>query len=278
MRFDLKPGEHAVFVSEAATVDGAAFRIRKEGLEIRDAVAIQMVDQSLVAILVRAELNGSIVENTVRTGAGTINIDACRVSVESSEVVDQSSGDWTVGNAHEGYKRPGRSMFTHSPKERNGPANPAGRWPPNQILVHGPDCVCNGTKKVHPKEGHRPNPVQQQADGRIQFNTKEPGYQKISYTAEDGKETVADWDCQPGCPVVALDQQSGDRPGCTSPSDAQPESIFRPGQGGYQKQGPIYGDKGGASRFYRQTQSIDDLIWYLADLVGSVGRVVWVDA
>ena len=48
-----------------------------------------------------------------------------------------------------------------------------------------------------------------------------------------------------------LDEQSGNRPGCTSPSDAVgSDSIFRPNQGGYQKQGPIYGDVGGASRFF----------------------------
>jgi DNA modification methylase len=48
-----------------------------------------------------------------------------------------------------------------------------------------------------------------------------------------------------------LDEQSGNRPGCTSPSDAVgSDSIFRPNQGGYQKQGPIYGDSGGASRFF----------------------------
>jgi len=48
-----------------------------------------------------------------------------------------------------------------------------------------------------------------------------------------------------------LDEQSGERPGCKSPSAAVgSESIFRPGQGGYQRQGPIYGDTGGASRFF----------------------------
>ena len=48
-----------------------------------------------------------------------------------------------------------------------------------------------------------------------------------------------------------LDEQSGNRPGCTSPSDAiGSDSIFRPNQGAYQKQGPIYGDNGGASRFF----------------------------
>ena len=49
---------------------------------------------------------------------------------------------------------------------------------------------------------------------------------------------------------AALDAQTGDRPGCKSPSSAKPLSKFRPGQGAYQSQGPIYPDNGGASRFF----------------------------
>lgn len=64
-------------------------------------------------------------------------------------------------------------------------------------------------------------------------------------------ETVEAWECVGGCPVADIDQQSGERPGCKVPSSAVgPESIFRPGQGGYQTQGPIYPDTGGASRFF----------------------------
>ena len=47
-----------------------------------------------------------------------------------------------------------------------------------------------------------------------------------------------------------LDRQSGERPGCRSRSGAKPESKFRPGQGKYMPQGPIYPDAGGASRFF----------------------------
>jgi len=47
-----------------------------------------------------------------------------------------------------------------------------------------------------------------------------------------------------------LDKQSGERPGCRSRSNAKPESKFRPGQGEYMPQGPIYPDTGGASRFF----------------------------
>jgi len=47
-----------------------------------------------------------------------------------------------------------------------------------------------------------------------------------------------------------LDKQSGERSGCGSHSSAKPKSKFRPGQGEYMPQGPIYPDTGGASRFF----------------------------
>ncbi len=42
-----------------------------------------------------------------------------------------------------------------------------------------------------------------------------------------------------------------DRPSCNSPSAAKPQSKFRPNQGNYQPQGPIYpGEHGSAARFF----------------------------
>lgn len=56
--------------------------------------------------------------------------------------------------------------------------------------------------------------------------------------------------CVDECPVKMLDEQSGNRPGCTSPSDATPTSKYRANQGNYMPQGQIYPDTGGASRFF----------------------------
>lgn len=65
----------------------------------------------------------------------------------------------------------------------------------------------------------------------------------------------------------SLDEQSGDRPSTgNSPSTAVgSESIFRPNQGGYQKQGPIYNDASGASRYFKNVK--EDLVSYLRDLI-----------
>ena len=53
--------------------------------------------------------------------------------------------------------------------------------------------------------------------------------------------------------VISLDVQSGNRPSTGNyPSNAQSQSLYRPNQGSYQKQGTLYSDGGGASRFFKQ--------------------------
>jgi ferredoxin len=70
---------------------------------------------------------------------------------------------------------------------------------------------------------------------------------------ENGEEEVPVYECMEGCPVKALDEQSGNRPSTGNhPSSAVGESNYRPGQGAYQKQGQLYSDSGGASRFFAQ--------------------------
>lgn len=87
-----------------------------------------------------------------------------------------------------------------------------GRWPPNLVLSH--------SALVDPESG-----------------------EILGDACADG--------CVEGCVVAELDQQSGDRPVARTPSQAVGSvSIYRPGQGGYQRQGPLHQDSGGASRFY----------------------------
>ena len=59
--------------------------------------------------------------------------------------------------------------------------------------------------------------------------------------------------------AVSLDEQSGNRPSTGFyPSNAQSQSLFRPNQGSYQKQGTLYSDDGGASHFFKQFEKEDN--------------------
>ena len=69
-------------------------------------------------------------------------------------------------------------------------------------------------------------------------------------------ETVANWVCEPGCPVARLDEQSGVLKSGALPStqytegDRDNSSMFA-GDGVFTHQG-YKADTGGASRFYKQ--------------------------
>jgi hypothetical protein len=90
-----------------------------------------------------------------------------------------------------------------------------------------------------------------------------------------GVSTVDAWLCVPGCPVADLDDQSGARPSTGPyPSSTSVESIYRPGQGAYQAQGPLYDDKGGASRYFKQVQKGGSLDHFQADLIGYLTTMI----
>jgi len=78
---------------------------------------------------------------------------------------------------------------------------------------------------------------------------------------EDGKETVANWICEDGCPVKALDEQSGvsKSSGGRTANISTTSTIYGGGKGLGQdltadsvRGDPGFGDTGGASRFYKQ--------------------------
>jgi hypothetical protein len=114
------------------------------------------------------------------------------------------------------------------------PANPLGRWPTNVGFVHGPRC-------------------------------------------RRGRETIPEWECEPGCPVPFLDGQSGDR---TSGTGAVKRETGA-GHKGPTYSGPesrvvgtpmiAYGDTGGASRFYLQFATPQELLDWMRTLITPPG-------
>lgn len=81
------------------------------------------------------------------------------------------------------------------------------------------------------------------------------------------------WDCQGGCPVVALDRQSGEiRVPGSYPSADRGVDKFRNKYGGNLPQPDVhvgYGDTGGASRFFPQFASVSEFEAWTVRLTGS---------
>lgn len=186
----------------------------------------------------------TVAESVLQTGTGSINIDACRVSPPEGD-------DFSTPKVQVGAKEVMGSIKKSRPQVLDG--HTIGRWPANLILQHLPGCVCTGTHTV--KGSHDTTGVWGRA-GAFDQN----GWQRDKtdirrgHTNRGGTETVEAWDCEPGCPVSALDTQSGT-------TKSQPDKRNIKGTGGIWSGssnfpcGPSYTDEGGASRFFKQVST-----------------------
>jgi len=225
-------------------------------------------DAPLVVIhMARKPLEGTVAENALKHGAGSLNIGASRVGMNPIST-----------HAYPGYDN-------HSAlkcKDTTVKGDPVyqehkGRWPANVILSHLPECKQNGTRRVL---------VGKQGAGvlwsHLRDGTLDRAVAKVSRLGDaDGLETVANWECAPGCPVADLDDQSGTSRSPVTYLRASPgwnQQVY--GQGMGEDAGKLsenYGDAGGASRFFKQIQGDDmarvpqDLVTYLTNMIGAPG-------
>jgi hypothetical protein len=138
----------------------------------------------------------------------------------------------------------GTGWNEHNMKDIMGGSD-SGRWPANVILQHLDGCRCEGVKKVKASAAASGPSLTGKSTSNSRGVFNGVGSTPF-YSGEDGKETVANWICEPGCPVRALDEQSGT---LTSSGTRNRDSMFNRGNGA-----PLtgFGDKGGASRFFKQ--------------------------
>jgi len=211
----------------------------------------------IIHVLRKPCSEGTVAANTLKHGTGGLNIDASRIGVE--ERTYKGSGVSQMRYTD------GRAGLTDG-RGRDMEFSVSGRWPANVILQHLDGCRCEGVKKVKPSNGsgtavrHRGVKDSYLYGGRLGYLSV--GTPDLGYTDEDGKETVANWICEPGCPVARLDEQSGvtkSTGGRTGNKDGG--NIYGGGKGlagAYSADDPGFGDTGGASRFYKQVGGSDE--------------------
>lgn len=179
---------------------------------------------------------GKPVENMIETGAGAINVDRGRIKGEK----------WTWGTQTDitgggyGNKRPSDGNV----HDKNVIGGIEGRWPANFILGHTPDCKIIGTRQADSYT------INRFTDGAKPWGNG-AGHEFESTEIEGGEVPV--WKCVDGCPVKAMDEQSG-----VSTSSGGRSGHTAAYQGGYKQEyygdkKPGLGDKGGASRFFFQS-------------------------
>ena len=80
-------------------------------------------------------------------------------------------------------------------------------------------------------------------------------------------QMVEQWACVQGCPVAELDEQSGDRRSAGHyPTTCDQVRVDNP-TSFQEKQGPLYADSGGASRYFKQGHDEYDIIEYLRTMI-----------
>ena len=184
-------------------------------------------------IIARKPLVGTVAENVLTHGTGVMNTNACRVGSEGG-------GDATQTCRY----RPGPCQGHDTPNSLSGgvtyhkdpTGESAGRWPPNLLLSHADDCEYLGERVE--KVAKNVAPV-----GEIHSD----GWGTREMTTADADVKTAVYRCVPGCPVLALDQQSG----ASASRKGKPRASAQPGDGwGMTATGAEYDDAGGASRFF----------------------------
>jgi hypothetical protein len=212
----------------------------------------------VIHVLRKPLSEGNVAANVLKEGCGGLNIDAGRIttSPQDAEAMGRCN---SPGSGRFDVEPPPIGTFVRSNPEPVMDTT-KGRWPANLILEHLPGCRCVGKKQVKNQGGVPKTEVIQPHVVVVGPSKKRTGFSHY-FDPDSGMETIDAWDCEPGCPVANLDGQSGERrstwTGCESQkhSEARPVSKFRPNQGTYMPQGPLYGDNGGASRFFKQIKS-----------------------
>ncbi len=194
--------------------------------------------------LARKPLVGTVANNTLSHGCGGINIDASRIG-NSTRTNASKSGK---GNRDVLGPSSGGGGFTHGTETV---VHNHGRWPANTILQHRAGCEQDGVKRV---KGSFLN--HECTDGDLYG--KYASVRKRGHTDKDGKETVTNWICEQGCPVKALDEQSGVLTSGRILStqyengSANNRSMFA-GDKAFTHKRYDY-DSGGAARFFKQVK------------------------
>ena len=277
-----KPGAHAVVWALPRTSGWTHRAIEDAGWDVRDCITHHFgsgfpKSKNLDGVragygtalkpatefwyLARKPLIGTVAANVARYGTGALNIDASRIGYQSDTDAEQHKA-----NSEPWFKWERGSSILEDAKGMNTPGRivprsdvSIGRWPANVILSHSPLCREVGVKRVKSGDGKDWSGEKSHGTGRgaVYGETlkRKPTGKHYGY------ETVTAWECardpETGsylCPVALLDEQSGEAKSPKQTRRKETGTDFgRINDDNWQPKGcdiVVYGDTGGASRFF----------------------------
>lgn len=202
----------------------------------------------LVIHVCRKPVVGTVAKTALKYGTGGLDIDGTRLATDEN----------LNGGAYAQNPTPRPNPEEWRFKRGGGPREevsgefkqPAGRWPSNVIFRHRDACRQVGVQEI-PRRLLDATANVIKGEGRF-------GHMAGSKAVGEVDETVPVWECADDCPVRALDGQSG-----TSKSSSGVQKYVRSDTSAWKERGGSftpgrqweavgYGDKGGASRFFKQ--------------------------
>jgi hypothetical protein len=237
-------------------------------------------------LMVRKPLDGTIGQNVLRHGCGTLNIDGTRVAHGSP--ADLAAHQAQVAAIKSRGGSMDNSWKNSSDLSGASDVNTAGRWPPNFLLVHDARCRKVGTQTVAANPtwdtpnrdtepsaftGERVSKVRH-ANGRDGEASADKRYATDGATAfamlpgqrRDEQESVDVYECVDCCPVRSLATQSGEGKvngsiGAAAGARVRQNSIYGT-DAGMRGEFTSHGDTGTAARYFPQLEwdpELDDI-------------------
>lgn len=194
----------------------------------------------------------TVATSVLSTGVGAINVDGSRISTSGNE---PDSGAMFYKNR--GLVMPENRHNYFGGEDGVALSTPidGGRWPANLVLQHGVGCRATMSRGAVRAERRAKDVGSDRHDGRESYRLK-VGVQGAPRGREG--EAVTEWDCEPGCPVSALDGQSGvvyssaGAKGRQGRHDAGSVETRPPRSGTEGVRG--HSDIGGASRYFKRVK------------------------
>jgi site-specific DNA-methyltransferase (adenine-specific) len=188
-------------------------------------------------VLARKPLIGTVAENVLQHSTGGINIDGTRIGYTNE--TDSRVGTDFVSNGGDASNNSNDNQVPNKHYVQMYKAT--GRFPANTLLTHNHDCQATGTVT---------DDITLNGEGNDKlfhgnFNGGQDQTQKSA--------TTTTYTCTPNCPVATLNQQSGITK--SSARVGHPGgSTFGGSEMGENVIGTWFGDTGGASRFFHNSQ------------------------
>jgi len=241
----LKPGAHAFVWSLPRTSHWTGMALENAGFEVRDSfhhvfatgfpkskklgegVGTAAKPAHEVWWLVRKPFTGTLEQNYAAHGTGGLNIDACRVAHASAADLQAHADQVTTLKAKGGSL--GNSWKNSSDLSGANDVSDAGRWPPNLVFSHHPECRCIGTVELDanpswdtPNRATEPSKFTGSEVSKVRHATRagEPsaerrytdqgvtGFAALPGERRDDTEDIERWECVEGCAVAELNSQS----------------------------------------------------------------------